>query len=213
MKLKYTLLIITLILFSACKAKDYVPQEGDLIFKVAAYSDFSKAITDATATQSSIQFDHVAIVALEKGKPYIIEASSKKGVVRTKWEDFISSATSINGKPGLVVMRIHKETNLSLSEAVATANTFIGEEYDWSFYPDNGKMYCSELVYESFRKTDGSHLFTTQPMNFRNTKGNMPTFWIDLFKKLRKPIPEGIPGTNPNEMSKDPALEEIYSFF
>jgi len=206
------LLILTLILaISSCASEQYVPQEGDLLFQVAAPSDFSNAITDATAQKDSIKISHVAIVAVNGGKPYVIDASSEKGVARKDWNEFISAAPSINGKAGVIVKRVN--IDFPVEDAIARAKRHIGEEYDWSYYPDNGKMYCSELVYECYRQEDGMPLFTARPMNFRDADGNMPTFWTELFEKSGEPIPEGVSGTNPNDMSKEPILTEVYRFF
>ena len=41
----------------------------------------------------------------------------------------------------------------------------------------------------------------------------MPRYWVALFEKLGEPIPEGEPGTNPNEMARDPQLVEIGRWF
>ena len=191
----------------------YAPQHGDLLFRVAGDSDFSGAIADATAWHDSVKFVHVAIVAVEEGNPYIIEATGKKGVTRTEWQDFLSSSPQINGKPGVVAMRVKPTADFSAARAIESAKTHLGEEYDWSYYPDNGKMYCTELVYECYRNGDGTPLFTAHPMNFRNENGEMPAFWTELFEKLGEPIPEGVLGTNPNDMSKEPVLMEVYRYF
>ncbi|MCM1169156.1 MAG: hypothetical protein NC324_04390 [Bacteroides sp.] len=211
------LVILCLAAFSACNrntpgsASGYGPQEGDLLFVVAASGDFSEAVVEATAQGDSLRFSHVAIVAVEDGTPYVVEASSRHGVTRTGWRDFLDNAQQSGGKPAVVVKRV-ADKGFPLSEAVARARSHIGEAYDWSFLPDNGRMYCSELVYESYRKTDGSPLFTARPMNFRAADGSMPAFWTELFERLGEPIPEGVPGTNPNDMAKDPALREVARF-
>lgn len=49
-------------------------------------------------------------------------------------------------------------------------------------------------------------LFAASPMNFRDSAGNMPEFWEKLFAKFSEPVPEGVPGTNPNDMAKSPVL-------
>lgn len=129
----------------------------------------------------------------------------------TDWNEFISSSPLINGKPGVVAMRVCED--FDADSAVTRALGHLGEVYDWSYRPDNGKMYCSELVYESFRKKDGSPLFKARQMNFRDADGNMPAFWTSLFDKIGEPVPEGVPGTNPNDMSKEDVLREVYRFF
>ena len=50
-------------------------------------------------------------------------------------------------------------------------------------------------------------------MNFRTSDGIMPEFWTRLYDGLGLPVPEGEPGTNPQDLSKDPKLAEIYRYF
>lgn len=212
---------------TACGRGDgYVPQEGDLLFQVGGGDAFSEAITDATAWGDFVKFAHVGIVTIdEDGKLYVIEATGDRGVVRTEWDDFLEASPmvrptdcksvgtneSAEAGRGVVAMRVKGE--FSAAEATSRAKKFIGQPYDWSYYPDNGKMYCSELVWECFLWPDGSRIFTAKPMNFRDSDGNMPGFWVELYGKLGEPIPEGVPGTNPNDMSKEPVLTEVYRFF
>ena len=89
----------------------------------------------------------------------------------------------------------------------------MGQHYDYSFQPDNGKLYCSELVWESYLAPDGSRIFPARPMNFRAADGSMPPFWSELFAKLGEEIPENVPGTNPNDMARDTALTEVFRWF
>ncbi len=74
-------------------------------------------------------------------------------------------------------------------------------------------MYCSELIYESYRLDDGRALFSARPMNFRDADGNLPDFWRTLFEESGDPIPEGVPGTNPHELSKESVLTEVWHGF
>ena len=197
-----TLLILLTSMFS-CQGEAYEPQEGDLIFRIAETTEFSKAITDATAQNDAVKFDHVGIVVLEEGLPQILEATSKKGVTFTRMEDFISDSSS-----GYVIKRV--DCSYPLKEAIDRAKSHLGEPYDWSYLPDNGKMYCSELVYESFLTDEGHPIFQARPMNFKDANGNMPQFWTDLFERLGESIPQGVMGTNPNDLSKESKLKEIY---
>lgn len=200
---------IALTLYSSC---GYTPQNGDIIFQITPNSDFSDAITNATAWEDSIKFSHVAMIALyEDGTPYIIEASPKYGVCITEWDDFLDNSMKIKGKPGVVIKRL--KIDFPQEEVIVRALKCIGEPYDWSYYPNNGEKYCSELIYDTYLDKNGEHIFKAHPMNFRDSDGNIPIFWIDLFEKLGKPIPEGVPGTNPNDLSKDPLLMEVFRLF
>lgn len=192
---------------SGRRGEAYVPQVGDLLFVVADGSAFSGAIADATAQGDSLRFSHVAIVGMQDGRPYIVEASPRRGVCRTVWDTFFCRAPN-----GVVAMRVGTD-GFSADEALARAESHMGEAYDWSFLPDNGKMYCSELVYESYRLGDGQTLFGARPMNFRDTEGRLPDFWTTLFGKSGEPVPEGVPGTNPNDLSKEASLVEVWHSF
>ena len=37
--------------------------------------------------------------------------------------------------------------------------------------------------------------------------GTLPQFWTELFAKAGEEIPEGVPGTNPNDMARESILE------
>lgn len=193
--------------FASCKSKDctFSPQSGDLLFCVAEQSAMSDAIVDATSTGDNTRFDHVAIFAIINGEAKVIEASTKDGVVCRDWEAFREES-----KNGIVVKRTNCVINIH--KAIKRATSLIGQPYDWSYLPNNGKVYCSELIYDCYLTEDGKPVFTAKPMNFRDADGNLPQFWIDLFNKLDEPVPEGVPGTNPNDMSKENILTEVYRY-
>ena len=210
--------------FSSCGGGDgFVFRDADLVFCVSEScagrigaehcGGMSSAVAAATAWDDSLKFDHVAMIVLRDGEPYVLEATSSKGVALTPWEEFRHLACDMDdeGGKGLVVMRVNRD--FPVKEAVERAYERLGQEYDWHFLPDNGKLYCSELIYECYREADGSPLFPAAPMNFRDSEGRMPAFWTELFDKLGEPVPEGVPGTNPNAMSKAPFLIQVHRCF
>lgn len=220
----------------------YSPLPGDLLFTLSGTSEMSGAISSATAHKDGAleggidrtegedprqdDFDHVGIFAFIDGKPAVIEATPKKGVVATPMEEFMEEAREDGG--GVVVKRLREnclagkeasypkqcnakiDSEIDLDECVQRAEEMLGLPYDWSYLPGNGKIYCSELVYESFVDRGGRHIFTARPMNFRDSGGNLPEFWSDLFAKLGEKVPEGIPGTNPNDLARETSLTEVY---
>lgn len=199
------------LLAHACQPQQFTPRTGDLLFQVNEPSAMTNAITDATAQEERYKISHVAIYRQNGDRQWVLEASSRGGVRRIAWREFLASSASIGGQPGVIVMRVDAE--FPVEEAIRRAESHIGEPYDYFYLPDNGKMYCSELVCESYRFADGSPIFTTRPMNFRNAAGELPAFWVELFDRLGEPVPEGVPGTNPAEMAKDPVLKEVHRFF
>lgn len=200
--------------FTGCSDGGYKPCSGDLVFVMSSDSEFSEAITESTAAQDSLKFDHVAIVAIEHDVAYVIEASSRDGVIMRTLDEFLKEVPLSNGRYGVVFKRLTKASRkgICMSKVIENAKRHIGEEYDWYFMPDNGRQYCSELVFDSFVDANGDHLFEAVPMNFRNVDGTMPYFWVELFRSLGTDIPEGVPGTNPGGISKSACLIEVCRF-
>lgn len=214
MKLRKILLLLTAVgLQVSCTVKNFNPQDGDLLFCVAGTSEMSGAITSATAAVTdSLNFDHVAVFCRMDGEQTVIEASAGKGaVVRTSLDKFLSEQEPVGGKPGVVVMRVKGDFDSAAS--ARRAESMLGLKYDWAYLPSNGRLYCSELIYESFLDSLGRHIFPAKPMNFRSPDGTLPQFWQELFDSLGTPVPEGLPGTNPNDLSKADCLVEVFRYF
>ena len=183
-------------------AKDL--QNADLIFVGAENSAFSQAIKSATA-KGGTDYTHIGIVEVAKDGLFVIEATAENGVVRTAWAEFMGA----NKGRAMNLMRLKKSVKFSPSAVIARAKSFLGQPYDWAFLPDNGKLYCSELVWEAYVDESGARIFRANPMNFYDEKGNLPEFWVQNFKKLGIKVPQGVLGTNPNDMSKSPQIELV----
>ena len=87
---------------------------------------------------------------------------------------------------------------------IARATALVGKPYDNAFLPDNDAYYCSELIQVAF-----DTLFPSQPMNWRDNDGNLPEYWQKHFDSLGMPVPEGVPGTNPTDLSRSPLLKKL----
>ena len=176
------------------------------------------------------------------GKPLVIEVCPKDGVRRISLDEFLAERLSVednnkapscggkkrlwtkgnrrlggeNGNSaggkgaGVVVMRVN--CDFSVKEAVHRAESMLGLPYDWSYLPDNNKLYCSELIYESYLTPAGDHIFQSRPMNFLSPDGTFPQFWTELFSTLGEEIPQGTPGTNPNDLAHESCLVEVYRY-
>ena len=171
-------------------------KSGDLFFLTKNMSDMEKAITSSTG-----EYTHVALVERDSNGVWIIEALPKHGVRRIPYRQFERENN---------IFDIYRLTvPFDTAEVIARAKSFIGQSYDDTFLPDNGKLYCSELIYEAFLDSNGNHLFQNRPMNFRNQRGRMPKYWKKHFKKLGIPVPEGVPGSNPTDLSKSEKLKRV----
>ena len=196
-------MIMLSLCMAACSLQEPLLQSGDLVFVSEETGNdtgsMSQAIVSATGS-----ITHVAIVEVDgAGDVWVIDATPRRGVSRH------TLASLIQDNPGaaFIVKRLRDTTGASLF--IENAKAFIGQPYDHAFLPDNGAMYCSELVRESFLRADGSFLFDEAPMNFLAPDGSIPLFWEQLFDGLGMEVPQGVPWTNPQDMSLSPLLEAV----
>lgn len=193
--LRFAAICAALCLLSSCRT-DTAPQTGDLIF----FTGGSSSMDDAISSSTGDGFVHVAIVEVDsEGTAWLIDATPRKGVNREKMETKL-----LEEKGKAVLMRLKDSTGVTAS--VQRAKGLIGSPYDFAFLPDNDAYYCSELVYECFLRPDGSHIFSSQPMNFLDSEGNLPEYWKELFEKMQMDVPQGLPGTNPEDLSRSTTL-------
>ena len=203
-----------LILLTACSGGDRL-RTGDLIFvgipldyaAEAPADSMDTAIAASTGVAGGLNLIHVAIAEVKADSVWIIDATLRHGVDRHPLDTFLTDFTLKDGS--LPVFIVKRAEGVDPKAAVGKAKTFCGQPYDLYFLPDNGAMYCSELVRESFLDAAGRPVFDNEPMNFRAADGSMPPYWEWLFGRLGTPVPQGLPGTNPQGMSASPVLKEV----
>ena len=202
MKPVKTILFCLILALGACQPAGKPLQTGDLLFVGSRGEDpgsMDEAIVSATGSLT-----HVAILDVDTaGNPWVIDATPRRGVCRYPLDTLLRD----NPEAVFLVKRLRDTTGVS--GFVDQARRYIGEPYDLTFLPDNDAHYCSELVYDAYRREDGQPLFEARPMNFLAPDGSMPPYWESLFERLGMPVPQGVPGTNPQDMSASPLLETI----
>ncbi|TVR79676.1 MAG: hypothetical protein EA412_06095 [Chitinophagaceae bacterium] len=182
------------------------PKVGDICFQSISNDEMDNAILETTSTKS-FPFNHVGIFLGNA----ILESTPSKGVVKTAWEDFLEKSF-FKGNHHTVICRI-KNTSKSFSEELnKNAKKYLGKKYNFAFFSDKKTFYCSELVSDIVNESLGREVFKTINMTFKTESGKTHPFWLDYFKKLKAPIPEGHPGTNPADMFKNKELEIIADF-
>ena len=142
----------------------------------------------------------------------------------SQWEISVRAGTHLsnvnqveagNQEPNVILavkMLLAVNADYPKQEAVERVLAHLGQPYDWYYLPGNGRTYCSELVEESYLYADSTRIFPAKPMRFRAADGTMPQFWTDLFHRLGASVPEGEPGTNPNDMSRFSLLHTVRVF-
>ena len=116
-------------------------REGDVIFQtsLSQQSPLIKKGTRSTIT-------HCGVVVMKGGKPYVLE--TQKTLVLTPLNRFIA-----RGKGGKYWHKRLKMDNVKIKYG-----EYLGIPYDLAFRFDNGKFYCSELIYDIYLKQLGVEL-------------------------------------------------------
>ncbi len=176
----------------------YTLQSGDLLFLTENKSDMENAITASTG-----EYTHVALVERDSADDvWVIEASPAKGVRRIPYSQFERKHLL---RFYLATVNIYRLAEpFDTAAVIARAKSLIGKPYDYAFLPDNDAYYCSEFIQAVF-----GGIFESKPMNWRDADGNLPEYWEKHFKELGIPVPEGVPGTNPTDLSKSEKLKKV----
>ncbi len=186
---------------------------GDLLFQQTRSEEMADAIVAATGHDGAVNFTHVGIVERRGDSLYVVEAIGK-AVTVTPLAAFMARAAERDGRPLVAAGRVGAVDSSLVARALQRAHARVGLPYDDDFLPDNGKLYCSELVWECFLAADDStHLFRSRPMTFRAADGSMPDYWTRHFAALGMAVPEGVAGTNPNDMAEDPAVRIVWRWY
>ena len=116
-------------------------KEGDVIFQtsLSQQSPLIKMGTRSTIT-------HCGVVVMKDGKPYVLE--TQKTLVLTPLKKFIA-----RGKDGKYWHKRPKIDDIKIKYS-----GYLGKPYDLAFKFDNGKFYCSELIYDIYLNQLGIEL-------------------------------------------------------
>lgn len=184
-----------------CGSENFSLKQGDILFKeYPSDSSFTDAVVSATSSIDQYRFSHVGVVTMHDSCVYVAEAVFS-GVKETPLDSFLLTARLV------LATRLKAPYQQSIEPAILRIKALLGKPYDREFLPDNDKYYCSELIYETFL-IDGKPIFEARPMTFKDkSTGETSPLWIDYFKELNRPIPEGVIGTNPGDMSKSEILD------
>lgn len=192
---------------------------GDLVFVElpldyrADSSEMASAIVESTSNGKEYNCIHVAVISANDSDGIMItDATLKRGVACYPLDTFFSDFRLNDGSyPRFRVYRLKDTTGMT--HFMANLQTFVGRAYDLAFLPDNEEMYCTELVRDSYVTADSQYVFSEAPMNFLSDDGTFPPYWVWLFAQIGRPIPQGLPGTNPNAMEQEPCLRSVLPLF
>ena len=116
-------------------------REGDVIFQTSQ-SQQSPLIQIATRSKIS----HCGIIVMKNGKPYVLE--TLKTLVVTPLDKFIA-----RGEGGKYWLKRSNKESIKIKY-----DGYLGIPYDLAFKFDNGRFYCSELIYDIYKNQLGIEL-------------------------------------------------------
>ncbi|MEI8278978.1 MAG: YiiX/YebB-like N1pC/P60 family cysteine hydrolase [Bacteroidota bacterium] len=170
---------------------------GDLLFEDLDCGPLCDAIEQVTQAYDGHHFSHIGLVYKRSDTIYVIEAMGSN-VKAVTLDHFVKRTPH-----KVYVARLKKQYQSLITPAIQFALSTIGTPYDDAFLYDNGKYYCSELIYDAFMKANNNKpFFRLEPMTFKQpgTDEFYPA-WIEYYSKLEINIPEGKPGINPGGIS------------
>jgi uncharacterized protein YycO len=206
---RFKLLYFSIIIFflNACQQKEIALQNGDFIFQTLDCGPLCDAILEVTPAYENHRFNHLGMVFIENDSIKIIEAAGNSVRV-VSLEKFLSNSQ----KPHFVG-RLKEAFQPLIPKAILFAKAQIGTPYDDAYLYDNEAYYCSELIYDAFLSAQGKPLFSLQPMTFKSPKTNeFAPAWVEYYKELNIPIPEGEMGCNPGGFATSEFVEMLGVF-
>ena len=182
MTMKTHVLTATALILQVISAVAQQLKPCDLLFHV---SPTANAITEVTPGM----IDHVAIVL----SPDSVIEATHRGVVVTPIDSMRSEGYFLVGRV---------RSRIDPRQTLRNARSYLGRSYDFVFLPDNDAIYCSELVQLSYVDKKGRQIFSTVPMSFHDQSGRVTAYWQHFYAERGMRVPEGLPGTNPAELSQ-----------
>lgn len=206
--MKNILLFLLLLILSSSHLHAQIPADikletGDFIFQDLDCGPLCDAIEQVTKSYHGKHFSHIGLVSVQNDGIFIIEAIGKE-VQLTPLTQFTNRTTN-----PMLVGRVKKQYARVAEKAVQYARAEKGVPYDDAFLYNNNKYYCSELIYDVFKKANkGKDFFVLEPMTFKEP-GSQQFFpvWITYYEKLGIPIPEAEPGINPGGISTSSKID------
>ena len=110
----------------------------------------------------------------------------------------------------MYIGRVKPKYKNLIPHVIAFSKQQIGVPYDDDYLYDNGKYYCSELIYDAFLHAYGKPFFELMPMTFKQPDSNefFPA-WVDYYNRINVEIPEGKPGCNPGGISTSDKIKIV----
>jgi len=178
---------------------------GDLIFTQTGSA--TNAISAVTQGYKGARINHVGILIETQLGKFVLEAFPPE-VRLTSIKVFINRSKDASGYPRFLAARLEQEHRGLISEAIAYGLKQRDIPYDRRYITDEAALYCSELIVDMFKfANNGIEFFKESPMSFRDFEtGEVHEYWVRYYNYFGMDVPEGEPGSNPGDISRDSKL-------
>ena len=131
-------------------------KSGDLLFQSMNCGPLCEAINEVTSGYQVHDFSHLWLVYIKNDSILVIEASGSS-VKITPYGTFKTYTAE-----KMFVGRLKRKYRALIPEAIAFALQQIGVPYDEEYVYNNGKYYCSELLYDAFLHANKKPFFESK---------------------------------------------------
>lgn len=194
-----------LVISAGAAAPDFDPstlRNGDIIFQT---SRSGQSLPIQLATRSP--WSHCGIVYIQDGKPMVYEASGK--VRLSPLKRFLKKGEGGRFEVKRLAFADSLLTPENLGKLKAAGQAFDGRPYDGFFGWADDRIYCSELVYKTYRNALGVEIGVTRKL--RDFDLENPVVASALAARYGKAVPLEEPVIAPSDMHGDPRLVTVYA--
>jgi Permuted papain-like amidase enzyme, YaeF/YiiX, C92 family len=210
----YRWILLLLCLPALATAQDFTFRSGDLIFQDLNCGELCDAIEVVTAARMGHHYSHVGIVA-QQGDSLVVYEAIGATVHQSPLYGVLGRSVDSLGRPRVIVGRVRARYQQLIPTMLTYCRAQLGKPYDQLFTIRDDSYYCSELVYDAYKQANGGKpFFKLRPMTFRQpgSKTYFPA-WVQYYKELYQPIPEGQLGCNPGGIANDHKIEIVKVYY
>ncbi len=178
---------------------------GDLLFTQLGPGD--NAISAVTEGYRGARVNHVGVILINNKGTFVLEAFPPEVRV-TQIDVHLKRSQDVEMKPRYICARLKLPFTKLIVPAVQYGLSRRNIPYDELYLTEESALYCSELVVDMFRYANsGGDFFPENPMSFRSlVTGEILPAWSAYYRQFGMEVPDGEPGSNPGDISKDPRL-------
>jgi len=176
----------------------YQPKEGDVIFQSLPTGELTEVIEGATHSP----YSHVGMLVEKEGKWYVREA------IGTVHDTGLYRWISRGRQGSFSVYRLKKKYQKYLKPMIQSSKQFLDRPYDINYEMDDGKIYCSELVYKSYKLVSGQQMGKLASLKELDWKP-----YKDFILSIEDTIPLDRVMITPKDLAEAEQLEQVFSTY